>query len=237
MFVYCFLIFHIPCLSVPFFFFLKHLSRSTAWPSLIWKRFYFLSPPHFSEFIASARNRMGNFFDRPEILDYCSLKFYTSVNDDFTRRLLKNLKISNLRDACLLTSHTFHARVVSRIRHAVHNYARVCVCIFLYYMACGRIDTRARVNYFSRNSEPRYRLRNPCATGYASEVNIMHFFYPTHSYFPLILLPFPRSFFFSVLAIFERDKGRICREAKLDKTLHPHPPRHRATPRRAFRML
>jgi len=29
------------------------------------------------------------------------------------------------------------------------------------------------------------------------------------------------SHFFSALAIFERDKGRICREARLDKTLHP----------------
>jgi hypothetical protein len=29
------------------------------------------------------------------------------------------------------------------------------------------------------------------------------------------------SHFFSTLAIFERDKGRICREARLDKTLHP----------------
>lgn len=46
-------------------------------------------------------------------------------------------------------------------------------------MVCERIDIRARVNYFSRNSEPRYRLRNPCATGYASKVNIMHFSFPS----------------------------------------------------------
>lgn len=48
------------------------------------------------------------------------------------------------------------------------------VAFAVYYMVCECIDVSARVNYFSRNNEPRYRLRNPCATGYASKVNIMH---------------------------------------------------------------
>jgi len=91
-------------------------------------------------------------------------------------------------------------------------------------MVCDRIDIRARVNYFSHNSEHRYRLRNPCATGYASKVNIMH------SSSPISPSPsLPPFLFFSRLsrAIFERDKGRICREAKLDKTLHPPSPQRR----------
>lgn len=142
--------------------------------------------------------------------------------------------MKKLRDACL-TGHAPHARVAFTC-----NVQRNCVRmrVSVYYMVCGRIDIRARVNYFSRNSEPRYRLRNPCATGYASKVNIMHFSSPPTPYFlPLSLPPrVPALFFSSALAIFERDKGRICREAKLDKTLHPPSP-PRATPRRAFRML
>lgn len=142
-----------------------------------------------------------------------------SINNDSARRQLENPKILNLQDTCRITSHTPHARVVSRVTYSTI----ICVCVFVYYMVCGRIDIRARVNYFSRNSEPRYRLRNPCATGYASKVNIMHFSFPFYPYplpppTSLLLSPFS---FFSALAIFERDKGRICREAKLDKTLHP----------------
>lgn len=48
--------------------------------------------------------------------------------------------------------------------------------------------------------------------------------HPQGKYNALLPPPFSSfslSHFFSALAIFERDKGRICREAKLDKTLHP----------------
>lgn len=193
-------------------------------------RLYFLSPIHFSELIAPPRNRMGNLF---AVREYWA----TVLHEHRQQPRLEKFKIF-VASRCA-SSHKPHPSHTCRFACNVrHNCARVHVC-FVHYMACGRIDIRARVNYFSRNSESRYRLRNPCATGYASKVNIMHFSSPTPSppsSPPPPSFSLPLSLFFSALAIFERDKGRICREAKLDKTLRPpFPPR--ATPRRAFRML
>ena len=137
----------------------------------------------------------------------------------------KNPKISRCVSPC-------KPHLSSVVSYVMHNYVHVYVC-FIYYMVYGRIDIRARVNYFSHNSEHRdtgLEIHAPPDM----HPNIMHFSSPILP--PLSLLfSFPFSFF-STLAIFEHDKRRICREAKLDKTLHPPSPPP-VTPRRAFRML
>lgn len=139
------------------------------------------------------------------------------------RQRLENSKFSNLQNACHLTNHTSHARVVSRVTRS--TIVRVYVCVFVYYMVCGRIDIRARVNYFSRNSELRYRLRNPCATGYASKVNIMHF--SSLCFPPYLLLPLsPPVSLFSLLSPFSRaTKGGFVARRSSTKP-YTHPPRH-----------
>lgn len=124
--------------------------------------------------------------------------------------------------------------------------ARVCLRACEYrvcYMVCGCIDVRARVNYFSRNNERRYRLRNPCATGYASKVNIMHPFLPpslppSTPALPLALplalfLSFPRTF--SLLSPFSSATkgGFVARRGSTKPYTHPlNMPV--PTPRRAF---